>query len=458
MSGRYSDLPVVEISVDPSQAISRLATWRHSFGQGGINTLPLPDSVVEATRQLEPRLVRIFLQEFFFIRDGRGGFDWSRMDRYVDSISRTGAKIVAALTIKPRELYPEIDASIWRPTDWVCWQEIVVAVAQRYSVERKAVTHWEIGNEPDIGENGGSPYLIPDPVDYAEYYTRTVGPILATCPKAKVGGTANAGAGQEPLPGFLRIAAERNLPLHFVSWHRYSSDPALSADDIRAVQSMTSRLPHPPELMVTEFSPGFSRVSVPEQAIEPWRAAAVAGTIWEMIEADLDWSFHYHLWEQACYPEDFEPFFRDVAIMTRHWNEVPHRFALFDLDGNVRPTWFVFWMLHRMAAQRCAVGTEADGLRVLASREAGRVTAMLVNYGPGAVDRVGAVRVRPLERGRRVLTVYRIDDAHSWDGETPEMRPVERREVAVLDGFEFHVALPADTVAMAELCDAGSSG
>jgi hypothetical protein len=58
-----------------------------------------------------------------------------------------------------------------------------------------------------------------------------------------------------------------------------------------------------------------------------------------------------------------------------------------------------------------------------------------------------------LSRGRKMLTVYRIDEAQRWDPEALELRPLERREVWTSDEFHCQVYLPADTVAMVELRD-----
>jgi hypothetical protein len=187
----YFTCPRQEVTIDASAVAGPLENWRHSVGHGGINHLPLPDHVAQGTRRLAPRLVRIFIQEFFRIYPEHGRFDWSRLDPYMEALARTGAKIVAAICIKPPPLYPKIDHSIWMPNDVREWQKVIFEMVRRYSVERPLVTHWEVGNETDIGENGGCPYLIPDPKDYFEYYKMTIQPILEAFPGAKVGGPAS---------------------------------------------------------------------------------------------------------------------------------------------------------------------------------------------------------------------------------------------------------------------------
>ncbi len=106
----------VEVGVDAGSATGPLEVWRHSLGHGGINSLPLPPRVVAGVRALRPRLVRIFIQEFFHVYRGGGRFDWGRLDPYMAALAATGAKVMAAITIKPAALYPQVDQALWRPT------------------------------------------------------------------------------------------------------------------------------------------------------------------------------------------------------------------------------------------------------------------------------------------------------------------------------------------------------
>src|SRR5689334_9426342 len=106
MRQRILSLPNVDVHIDVETTQGPLEWWRHTLGHGGINAVSLPERVVEGVHKLQPRLIRIFLQEFFQIYPDHGRFDWHRLDPYMDALARTGAKIVAALTIKPPVLFP----------------------------------------------------------------------------------------------------------------------------------------------------------------------------------------------------------------------------------------------------------------------------------------------------------------------------------------------------------------
>ena len=452
---------MTRIAIDAQAAVGTLDAWRHSVGHGGINALPLPERVIKGMNKLKPRWIRIFIQEFFAIYPDHGRFDWSCLDPYMDALARTGARVVAAMTIKPKPLYPEIDHSLWRPRDVSEWQEVVRRLVQRYSVEKPIVTHWEIGNEPDIGEAGGSPYLIRDPQAYSEYYALTVRPILEAFPQARVGGPAMASLLSEPLPGLIRFCKQTGTPLDFLTWHLYHSDPSLHAYQVRAARLLASELPKPPELMVTEWSTfpgawnqGESTLSTEEQAFDPRRAAMAAATILEMRNAGLDGSFYYHLWDQVCDARDFAPFFspQGVANMLHHWNEAPHRLGLFGVNGEVRPQYFVYQMLARLGETQIAASADDADVHVLAGQDADGISVMLVNHSLDAQrDRVATCCFSNLEAGAKQLTVYRVDHQQRWDADHLELLPVEQRQTYTQHTFQCQIGLPANSVALVKL-------
>jgi xylan 1,4-beta-xylosidase len=445
---------VIEVTADLAADEGPLELWRHGLGHGGINPRPLPDRVVRGTAKLRPRLIRVFIQEFFQVYPEHGRFDWGRLDPYMDALARTGAKVVAAITIKPRALFPAVDPAVWRPNDVGEWQRVVAALVRRYSVDRPLVTHWEVGNETDIGEQGGCPYLIPRAEDYAAYYRMTAAPIRAASPQAKVGGPAVANGDGDLLPGFLDLCARDGTRLDFVSWHLYADDPrrhARLADKCRAL--VGAKFPaRRPELLVTEWNKGFERVSVEEQAFAPRRAAAAAAALLAMTDARVDGSFYYHLWDQVCSVEEFRPFFRDSGLMYRHWNEAPHRFGLFGVGQEVRPQYFVYQLLGRLGGRRVRARSAAEDVRVLAAKDGGRSAVLLVNYGlPASRDVVATVRLTGLTAGRRQLTVWRVDATRGWSARELELLPAERREVEVRAEFACQVTSPADSVSLVVL-------
>lgn len=456
MSSRFKALPVATIGIDAGQTTGPFEWWRHTIGHGGINSHPLPDRVVEGARKLRPRLLRTFLQEYLAIYPEHGRFDWNRIDPYMDSLAGTGAQVVAAITIKPPPLFPKIDHRIWQPTDTAEWQNVIRALVQRYSVDRQIVTYWEIGNETDIGEQGGSPFLVDDGKSYFEYYRTMVSAIRQVFSGAKVGGPALAWVHHPLLPEFISLCKETSTPLDFVSWHLYHDDPRAHADTVRYVKGLLEGFPGTrPEMLYTEWNKGFDGISMEEMAFEPSRAAQTAETILALMDEGLDWSFFYHVWDQTAYRDEFDRFFSDPNIMIRHWNEVPHRYGLFGVNGEVRPRYFVYQMLGRMGEERLDVRAEDTPLQARAARDTGKVSVLLINRQTEQAqgDCIANLQFTNLRESRKMLTTYRIDGSRQWSIDTLELLPVEQREVDTYANFNCQVYSPVDSVTLVMLDD-----
>jgi len=441
------------VTVNAGEVTGPLETWRQALGHGGINTVPFSPRVVDGVGKLKPRLIRIFIQEFFFVYPDHGRFDWSRLDPYMDALARTGADVVAAITIKPKPLFPKTDPSVWQPNSVEEWQRVIRALVKRYSVDKPIVTYWEIGNETDIGESGGCPYLIPDPNQYAEYYTMTIAPILEVFPAAKVGGPAVANASSDYIERFVDACTRAKLRLDFISWHLYSDSPEQHAGLVGKYRKILERYPGKrPEMLVTEWSKSFDPISVEELAFDPRRAAITASILISLIDAGVDWSFYYHIQDQAAYFSDFRPFFQNPDIMYHHWNEVPHRFGLFGVGQEVRPQYFVYQMLSRMGDQRLRAQSEERDIRVLAGRDGGKVNVMILNYGrPNSQDRLATVRFTKLSPGSKHLRTYRVDRTLAWSAKKMELLQLENRAVDTKADFTCQIYCPADSVTMVVL-------
>lgn len=448
MGIQFLSIPRKNVSVNAEKIQGPFEWWRNSIGDGGINSLPLPERVVQGARKLKPRLIRVFIQEFFNIYPEHGVFDWSRLDPYMDSLEKTGAKVVASLCIKPKVLFPEIDQSIWRPNNKAEWQNVVYELVKRYSVDWPIITHWEIGNETDIGEYGGCPYLIPDPEDYMEYYEMTIKPILEAFPDAKVGGPAIAICENKLMKGFIEICRQKGIQLDFVSWHLYSDEPKKHAALAEMVRGYLRDYPlKQPELFVTEWNKSFDPVSVEDLAFEARRAAIAAAIFLTQMDAGLDWTFYYHLWDKVCYPEEFASFYSDPHIMIRHWNEIPHRFGMFGVNQEVRPQYFVYQMMGRLGDRLIAAKADDNDLMVRGISGEGKVSVLIINYNEQiSRDLIVNIYFTGLAKGRKMLKTYRIDGDRCWSSEDLELLPVEQREVVTGDTFNCQVYSPGDSV------------
>jgi xylan 1,4-beta-xylosidase len=470
----YTKLPRTIVNVDTQVVTGRFEAWRHAIGHGAVNSLPLPEKVIQGTSKLKPRLMRVFLQEYFDIYPAHGVFNWTKLDAYMESFARTGTKLLATINFKPLVLFPEINQDIWRPNNVEEYQNLIYQLVKRYSVEKPIVTHWEHANEADYGWWGGCPFRFGSIEESFEFYQMLLKPILAAFPQAKVGGPCPAMV--KEVPGFVELCARHGAQLDFVSYHGYTSNLEFYRRVAGELAAVLDQCPgERPELMMDEwnqdFPPlfaggevrdlgpwvaeGYDLLSVEEMAMQGRRAATAAKIMLTMLETPLDWSFYFLLWDNCMFHDEFSTFFTPQwaqAVMYQHWNEKPHRFGLFSESGKVRPQFFVYLMFSRMGEETLQTSSPLADLTVFSSRENGRVSAMIVNYDPvESQDRIVKVHFSQLKPGHRQLKAYRIDDHQRWSDETLELIPVDERLVDVLPDFEYQFYSPADSVLLVTL-------
>jgi hypothetical protein len=338
------------VSPDPEGRTVDMA--RYGLGQGGFTDQPMLAPHVDDLRQLEPKVIRLFVQEYYDLMPAKGKCNWKKLDRELESIVATGAKPMLCLCMKPRALFPTLDQTIVHPTSYKDWEKFIEKLVRHVNTECKfGVEHWEIGNEVEIGEVGGCPYLF-KPDDYLTYYTHTVQAILRADPKAKVGGPA-LGHHDHPIgDALLAHAAAGKAPLHFFSWHNYHNDPAVFQQEIRDVKARIAKYP---QLKNVETHVNEWNMSLDQIAPGPGFQPAFVLTVTRLMEAEeLSGANYYQIRDGYVEPATFARFLSapSVADVTRFFNVMPIRLGLYDTHGRVRPTYFVFKMLAQMRGKQ----------------------------------------------------------------------------------------------------------
>jgi xylan 1,4-beta-xylosidase len=352
------------VIVSTTDTTGPLDMGRMALGQGGLSEEPMWENRAAEIRALHPKLVRLFIQEYFDLLPTRGRYNFATLDRSVDLILETGAKPLMNIDFKPRVLYPKIDQDIVEPNDWGEWERLITALVKHYKDRGAGIQYWEIANEPDMGEDGGCPYRF-RPENYITYYQRTAAAVLKGDPSARVGGPALANWKSPILPALLDFCSKGNAPLHFVSWHGYTNNPADFRRSIDGVKSMLAgHSSLHPETMLNEWNLALMKPDDNNLVIQP---AFIVETIWNMIDGGLDYSCYYHIRDYHVEPSTFARFMspHGVAFMAGWWNRMPQYDGLFDFQNQVRPAYFAFKLLSRVTGQRVRVETE--GVHALAA-------------------------------------------------------------------------------------------
>lgn len=454
MKDNFTDVQRNKVYVDFSENCGTICFKNHSFGVGGVNSMPMPENIISGVQKLQPRLIRIFIQEFFFITmpDDDFNLDFSRLDPYMKSIRDTGADIMASICVKPEALFPVVDENIWKPNDIQKWQYLISEMVKRYDY----VTYWGVGNEMNIGEYGGCPYKINDVNDYFEYYKMTSDAILNVRPNVKIGGPSLAGIGDgvyDFLNKFVGLCTSNSVKLDFISYNIYSDDFNYHIGGASAIRDIASK--HDIEVYVTEMNIGIGgEVSIEEKAYHPKRAAALASIILEYNEKVPDiGTFQYHIFDQFCDPNEFKPFYSRHRYMANHWNDEPHRLGLFDLDGNPRPQYHMYNMLNELASNRVKASVDNADIRIIASHddENEKITVFMTNYNIDTTsDSIVSLYFTDCFEDTARLKVQRID--------SKGFKTTEDRFTYIHSDFWFSVYTPADSCVLITITRSSDSG
>lgn len=356
-----------QVRVFFNERLGPLQIDQMALGQGGLSDEPMWADRVAEIRALQPRVIRLFIQEYFNLLPERGRYHFDTLDRSVDTILATGAKPVMCLCFKPRALFPQINQDIVEPNDYGAWEKLVFDLVRHYKSRNAGIQYWEVANEPDIGEDGGCPYRF-KPDSYVRYYQRTTAAILRADPEARVGGPALANSRSPILPALLAFCQTNGAPLHFVSWHIYSSDPKAIRGTIEYVKNLLEKYPKlKPETMLDEWN-----MNLTNPPLDPrFQPCFVAEVIWQMKEAGLDYSCYYHIRDWSVSLDQFAPFMsaQGAAFMTRWWNRMPQFDGLFDYQNHVRPAYFSFKLLSRLAGDRLRLSSSHEAIHGFATHD-----------------------------------------------------------------------------------------
>jgi len=338
-----------------------------ALGQGGLSEEPMLANRTTEIKALHPAIIRLFVSEYYEVLPQKGKYHFKTLDSMVNNILATGAKPFMSFCLKPKVFFPVIDHDIVEPNDYKGWEEFVFNVVKHYLNKGAGIKFWEVGNEVDIGEDGGTPYRF-KPENYARYYKHTVAAIRRADPTAKVGGPALAWFKSPILPELLRVCSLEKIPLDFVSFHNYNNSPTAIRGQIQYVKDLLAKYPDlRAETIMNEWN-----VDLFNPILDPrFQPCYVAETIWQMKDVGLDWSCYYHIRDWYVSYETFAKVFspQGTAFMTRWWNRQAQFSGLIDYQNNLRPAYFTFKLLSRMAGNKLKVSSESDKVHGFASHD-----------------------------------------------------------------------------------------
>jgi hypothetical protein len=424
-AAQTSRAAAVQVSFD--QRLGSLGIDRVALGQGGLSDQPMWESRIAEIRALHPRLIRLFVQEYFNLLPAKGQVRFGTLDRSVEAILRAGAKPLMCLCFKPRVLFPTVDQDVVEPNDYHEWERLIASLVSHYKQSGAGIRYWEVANEPEIGESGGCPYRF-GPESYVRYYKRTAGAIHRADSDARVGGPALANVRSPILPALLNAVDDGKTPLHFVSWHIYSSAPSRVRYTIQYAMNL---LKAHPKLKLETFLDEWN-MDLQDPPLDPrFQPCYILETAWQMKEARLDYSCYYQIRDIHVDHQQFTPFMspQGAAFMTRWWNRMPQFDGLFDFQNRVRPSYFAFKLLSRMTGNRLVLNSSDPAIHGLATHdETFRIDQVLLwNFSAAKAKVELFLKNLPREMLVRRLT---LDALAPSDDENARLRPDPRMRLS----------------------------
>ncbi|MFC1790359.1 hypothetical protein ACFLZP_02660 [Patescibacteria group bacterium] len=224
------------LQIDTQAVMGDLHRPWQNLAQGGEEKENLLNPIIDKVKVLNPNYIRIDhifdYYDVLQIKDQQVTYDFSKLDQVVTDVLETGAKPFFSLSFMPPALNPT--DLVGSPQNWQQWSDLVQKTIQHYSgyLEKNIKdVYYEVWNEPDLFGNwkttGEKNYL-----DLYFYSAQGAKKTVLTN-SYKIGGPATTGFYPNWARKLILFCQENNLPLDFISWHRFDSDPNRFLKDIK---------------------------------------------------------------------------------------------------------------------------------------------------------------------------------------------------------------------------------
>lgn len=169
-------------------------------------------------------------------------YDFRPTDRSVRDVYACGLEMFYRLgsKIEPREQYQTLP-----PADYAKYARICEHIIRHYCCGwadgmELPITYWEIWNEPDGYHVNPNPCWGGTFEEFLEFYGVVAKHLKECFPDKKIGGPAFTGiyGHRHYMDAFVRRAREENIPLDFLSWHGYRTEPSQYVEDVAYVEAL----------------------------------------------------------------------------------------------------------------------------------------------------------------------------------------------------------------------------
>ena len=395
--------------------------------------------------------------------DGNAVYDWTLIDRIMDTYVERGMKPLVEIGFMPKALSskPEPYRHHWSPGDaygdiytgWAQppnsyekWAELVYRWV-RHSVERYGAGEvetwwWEVWNEPNIG------YWQGTQEEYFKLYDYAADAVKRALPRARIGGPTTTGPGWDQAADWLRaflehcrsgtnhVTGKTGSPLDFISFHAKGAPEEVDGHVRMDMGAQLADVASGFEIVADSDFPDLPVIigeADPEGCAACSFASGYRGNGYRngVMYASYTASSFAKMYELADeYGVDFEGALSwSFQFENQPWFD---GFRALATNGVDKPVLNVFRMLGMMRGDRIAVSVrdpvtarevieggirgERPDINALASRSDNGLQVMVWNYHDDDVAAPGApieIRLTGVPVDKALLHHYRIDDLHS---------------------------------------------
>ena len=395
---------------------------------------------------------------------GKPVYDWTIIDRIIDTYMKAGAKPFLEIGFMPQALstHPEPYPAIWKPgaantqysvgwtyppKDFAKWGALVHEWAKhevaKYGREEVATWYWEVWNEPDIS------YWHGTPEEYDQLYDFAVDGVRRALPEAKVGGPATTGPAGAKAAAYLKQFLEHcdsgknaatgatGAPLDFITYHAKGSTSVFEGHVRMGVGKNTADAAQ--GMKIVAAFPKFKNLPIVISESDPEGCAACTARVYPQNAYRN--GPQYAAYQAVMMKNLFELADREgtnIAGMLTWAFEFEGQpyfegFRTLASNGLDKPILNLFRMTARMSGNRVMVESsgaipvdaiQAAGVRAnpdvdaIAARSDREISVLMWNYhdddvpGQEATIRL-AISGLPANVKKATLRHYRIDDGHS---------------------------------------------
>jgi len=348
-------------------------------------------------------------------------YHFTETDAVIWAIKAAGADVLFRLGYSWGT--PAAPVTYIAPAEQAKWAEVAKHVVMHYNDGwangfHYNIRYWEVWNEPDIRI-----FWTGTPQEYYTLYEATAQALKSYDPTLKVGGPALAGSWPF-LRGFLNYVRDHTLPLDFISWHTYSTDPDNAYRQSLAIRDLAAEYSYPAaEVLLTEWNH-----SVQPPHDEYWNARGAAWTA-----------------SVLTYLQD-----SPVTVSTRYrGNGGGVAFGLFNQDGSFKKTAYAY-LAHRMllaTPQRlAATGADTSGYAVIAGKASDNqaITILISDYQSSRTGYTLQVNHLPWGEQPFLYDRYLLDATH-------DLSLVESRVISGTTVFSTTETMAAESVQVIRL-------